>query len=292
MQHEEASRNLLIFQRYRNGLTLNDISLEYKITRSRAQQIVQREMRREIIEKFDLPSHPQPSDEVLLKLAIKQEIDEIAKTRDLKRRADNKNLFLPKIKDIIDSYEKSNKYLSIVTLAKLMGTNTAALNKMFPDLLTKLKSKADGKWSFNYDQCRECKNTHNKHRSNGYCIICYPKSDIFKEYNRKSRKKYSDILKVKQREYQKEYHTRPEIIAKFKNMHDKNNFNGNRTKALEKYLYQCYHCSLTQQQSLEKTGRELYVNKLDSDLPPELDNLIVRCQNCHLKYHIKNYNQK
>lgn len=139
-------------------------------------------------------------------------------------------------------------------------------------------------WSVNYPKCKLCGTTIKKHRSNGYCIICYPKSKLFKEINRKSRKKNIKKINKSQKEYAKNYYKRPEVIKKSKLKYDFKYYAGNRSIALKRDKYICTQCGISQSESLSKYKKDLFVEHIDGDNKNnDLQNLTSVCKNCHSK---------
>lgn len=136
------------------------------------------------------------------------------------------------------------------------------------------------RWSQNYDHCRKCGRNTIKHRSNGFCIWCYSKTDIFKKQQKESFLRNKKRRTIKQREYSKEYSKRPEVIEKSRLRDDIKRFGGNREKALMRDQYQCQKCYMTKEESLRKLGRDLYVYHVNHTKDNRLENLATLCQKC------------
>lgn len=145
------------------------------------------------------------------------------------------------------------------------------------EVVKKVKIK---KWSRYYDKCRMCDSINNKHHSHGYCKKCYTKSDVWKESVKKSHLKHRDKILKRQRAYAKEYNKRPEIIEKRKIEYDFKKYGGNREKALKRDAYTCKKCGLTQENSLKKYGKDLFVMHINSKNDHSLPNLITLCNGC------------
>jgi 5-methylcytosine-specific restriction endonuclease McrA/uncharacterized protein (DUF433 family) len=151
----------------------------------------------------------------------------------------------------------------------------------------KIKVVREERWSWDYDHCRRCGRNTVKHRSNGYCIWCYPKTEIFKRQQKESRLRNIKKRKTREKEYRKEYSKRPEVIAKIKLKEDIRRYGGNREKALKRDNYKCQGCGMSQRQSLEKLERDLYVYHLKDTKDNRLDNLITLCQKCFNEKSVK-----
>lgn len=147
-------------------------------------------------------------------------------------------------------------------------------------------AKKDNRWSRDYNYCRKCGTTSIRHKCYGYCLRCLPKSDIFKKIQRESWRRNKSHRKKKYDLYLKEYLKRPEVILRNKKRWDLHNFGGNREKALIRDNYRCKICGITQEKSLERWGRDLYVNRLQKG-NNELDNLLTSCKSCHTKIVLK-----
>ncbi|HDQ16753.1 MAG TPA: hypothetical protein ENN31_01360 [Candidatus Vogelbacteria bacterium] len=153
-----------------------------------------------------------------------------------------------------------------------------------PEVPKKSKIK---RWSEYYDFCRMCKTTDNKHISHGYCKKCYYKTEQFKEIQRASRLRNKEKWDIRAKKYSKEYINRPEIKEKLKRKRDEECYGGNRELALKRDGYQCTRCHISQQESLNKYGRDLYVVHIKSTTNHSLKNLITLCKKCHSKRIIK-----
>lgn len=141
-------------------------------------------------------------------------LEEIGKqygiTRERVRQLLNKFL-LRKIENLVDEGFKIDPEEFFNSEKKRHYQNS---KKIHPQ---KLYIKKEKRWSKYYDKCLNCGTNLIKHLAHGYCQKCYPKTTIFKEIQEKSRLKNIDKWKIKQKEYSRKYHKRPEIINKIKN---------------------------------------------------------------------------
>lgn len=181
---------------------------------------------------------------------------------------------------INDGFSSINEFLQINKIH-----NLTIAKQSYPKLYEELKeykAKLQSKWHSDFDHCVVCRTTNSPYRSRGMCKDCYPKSELFKEAQRKSRMKNSDKWKKKQAEYNKEYLKRPEIIAHKERLRDLQLFGGNRNLALKRDLFQCTNCGLGIEQSEKFYGVSLYVTRIDGNKANnELSNLKTLCIKCH-----------
>lgn len=142
--------------------------------------------------------------------------------------------------------------------------------------------RKEKKWSINYDHCKKCCTTKIKHMSNGYCVWCYPKTEIFKNHQKESFLRNKKRRAIRQREYSKEYIKRPETKARLREKNDLLNFSGNREKAIERDDCKCVICGLSRDESFERFERDLYVKRIDG-INNNLENLKTVCFYCFKK---------
>ena len=62
---------------------------------------------------------------------------------------------------------------------------------------------------------------------------------------------------------------------------DQKQFGGNRKKAMKRDHYKCRVCDITQEESLKKLGRDLYIVHINNTEDNRLENLMTTCQKCH-----------
>lgn len=272
-------RNNTILEMYNNGDTFEIIGKTFNISRSRAQQILVKQMTLKILKKYNFDINQMSKEEKkLLQLAAAEEVREIYLKRNQERHEKEKDNLLHKI----DKLPDYSNFISVGQYAKALGASSSKLKTLLPDLYKKVLNKTKRKWSWHYDKCRSCGTTAIKHRCNGLCEKCYAKSDDFKNIAESSRLRNQHKWKKKQDEYRKEYYKRDEVKERFKKMHDLRNFNGNREKALVRDEYKCVKCGMSQKGSYKKYRRDLYVVRLIGD-DNRLNNLISLCRGCHVR---------
>lgn len=228
---KKAKKFNRILELWKVGKTLELISKDYKITRQRVQQLIEK--------------------------AILYEIYLIQKEKGI--QIDPKE------------YYKNEKRLR----KEITENKKNSRRKIFK--IPKLK-----RWSLNYDSCINCHSIINKHRSSGYCIKCYFKSDIFKDIGKSWRIRNAEKLYKDQREYQKKYKIRPEVIERNKRQNDERNFGGNREKAILRDNSMCQVCGLSREENQKLFNRDLYVVHLDKK-SNELNDLLTLCKKCSNK---------
>lgn len=276
--NEKSNRNKNILEVYKQGHTFEEIGTVFGITRSRVQQIVFKEMEKEILNRVQI-AYPSYEDRKLAKLAAHEEIKEIFSKRAQQELADKKKRILAKIQPLIDDYDGK---VYIGTIIKASGIAAPMFKSYFPEIAKKLSSVRNSMWSKDHARCLNCGTNKIKHQANGLCENCYPKSEKVKAGQKAYVQRNIEILKIKQREYAKEYIKRPEVVAKMRRWNDQVNYGGNREKALERDGYKCQNCGITQEESFKKYGRDLYVEHVRGK-SNELSNLITACEGCHYK---------
>ncbi len=172
--------------------------------------------------------------------------------------------------DIYELYEEEKRVRN-----KKLGKNNKNKKKE-----KKVKVK---RWSVYYDKCKRCSTTVAKHRSNGFCVNCYYKSDIFKEAQKDSRLRNIEKWKKRQKEYIKEYNKRPEVVRRLKKRWDEKKFGGNRKLALQRDGYKCQFCGMSQEESYNIYNKDLHVIHLDQKDDNRLENLSSLCPKCFVK---------
>jgi hypothetical protein len=270
-------RNKKILGLYRNGKTLEEIGKKFRFTRSRAQQVVVNELKKDILDRLGLKKDRLSDEElVLLDVATKEEIKEISNRR--------KEMEKKEIRERLENKIKNNPYANFLTVgdyAKSIDEKPNIISEYFPEVAKEIVQKKKKKWSWHYNKCRICGTTSIKHQSHGLCEKCYPKSDIFKDMQEASRQRNIHKWRKKQREYQKQYSQRPEVKERLRKQHDLIKFGGNREKILERDGFKCIKCGMSREESKRELGRDLYVPKLDKNKGSNIDNFITLCQKCH-----------
>ena len=218
-----------IIKKYRDGYTLEEIGSEYKITRERIRQIVEKALFFNAVE--------------ITKQGFTIDLDEFLK-------------------------EKKKEHLEAVKQRYGMSQEKVIL------------PKKEIRWSRYYDYCRRCGTTAIKHHSHGYCIECYPKTEIFKDIQESSRLRNIEKRRKKEREYYQDYKKRPKIIEKNREKADLKHFGGNREKALRASNYCCSICGLSRYDNKLKYNKDLIVFHLNNKNNNDLKNLKVVCVRC------------
>lgn len=276
----DLERSKQIFDLYKSGQTLSEIGITFGFTRSRAQQIVIKEIKKDILKRLGVENLTQ-DEKILLEMAAKEEILEISTQRKVSEKAIKKqethNRISEKMKLIPD-------YLSFTTVSeytRALNEETGLFKKYFPQISDSIVQKTKSRWSRYYLKCLACETMSIRHQAHGYCENCYPKTTIYKKIQNESRVRYLDERKKYQSTYSKEYSKRPEIVIKQKKIRDQKNYSGNREKALQRDLFICQNCKLRRSDSYEFYERDLYVHHINGKADNSLENLITLCKNCH-----------
>lgn len=271
-----------VLELYRSGNTLSEIGEIFGFTRSRAQQILIKELGGDILKRQSADSSGSEKN-ILLNLAVKKELQEIYNNRKANKEQGIINRILEKMKKAPDR----NVFSSVNEYVRAIGEDFSVFSKYFSDITTSMIQEKKKIWSLHYAKCRVCGTTAIKHRSHGLCKNCYYKSDIFKEMQISSRLRNSDKRKAAQTAYALEYAKRPEVVEKLRKRRDLEKYGGNREKAIERDGLKCVQCGLTKEESSKKYGRDLYVVHLNDTKNNELENLLTICYKCHNKRSIK-----
>ncbi len=139
-------------------------------------------------------------------------------------------------------------------------------------------------WSLYHDYCRTCATRTKKHKSYGFCIDCFPKSEVFKNFQRESRLRNLSKRRSHSKLYLREYLQRPEVVKKLKFKFDLKFYGGNRERAIEHYNYSCTGCGIKRDISMQKWSKDF--NVIHQDNNPEnnlLNNLKPLCSDCFYK---------
>jgi hypothetical protein len=165
-------RNNTILEMYNNGDTFEIIGRTFNISRSRAQQILVKQMTLKILKEYNFDINRMSKEEKkLLQLAAAEEVRETYLKRNQERHEKEKDDLLHKIDELPDH----SNFISVGQYAKALGTSSSKLKTLLPDLYKKVLNKTKRKWSWHYDKCRSCGTTAIKHRCNGLCEKCYAK---------------------------------------------------------------------------------------------------------------------
>ncbi len=84
----------------------------------------------------------------------------------------------------------------------------------------------------------------------------------------------------REKEYLKDYHKRPEVIARIKERENLKNFGGNREKAILRDGERCRQCGISRRESRERRSKDLFVLHIGNKKDNRLDNLITLCSKC------------
>lgn len=281
-----SKRNAEIVNQYKSGKTLEEIASQFGVTRSRIQQIINRQIERQVIERFGI-SVRSIEEQHLLRAAVKEEISEIVQKRRAQSLNEKVSSNSSRIKTKLDSLPGLQNFVTLSSLSRAIGEDVADVKLYAPEVAKSVLNEARRKWSRNYTRCRNCGTTTVKHHSYGLCRDCYPKSELFKDMQRSYRLRNLDKWKIKMKEYAQSYKNRPYVKEKMKQKNDLKFFGGNRAKVLIRDGFRCQSCGRTQEQSLKELGRDLFVRHLKGPENHELENLITVCQKCHIKNFIK-----
>lgn len=276
-----TTRNKEIYNLYKSGKTMEEIGKIFNFSRSRAQQIIVKEIKKDILDRLK-NKNLSTEELVLLDIAAKEEIRDMAIKR--KEKDDQKNI--QRIKEKIAGSPYAN-FFGLSTYAKTLKEDPVLIKKYFPEVVRYITRKRLKSWSRYYNKCRICGTTAIKHASHGLCEKCYPKSDIFKDMQEASRLRNMHKWKKKQKIYAREYAKRPEVIAKMKKKEDERRYGGNREKAIKRDNFKCQKCGLSRDESKKRLGRDLFVYHLGNNKNNELDNLVTLCQRCFNKKTVK-----
>lgn len=283
-------REQIMLKMYEEGRTLQEIAYEFSFSRSRAQQIIIKEIKKIIEEEFNfIPSSRE--EEMQLNVAAKERMADIYLTRrKLKNEYRDKEI-IARIKSKMKKLPHYSTFSTLYNYANALEENSIDVKKYFPEIANELFDKSRNRWSRYYNSCRECGTTAIKHQSYGLCRNCYIKSDIFKEISESSRLRNKEKWKEKQKKYAKEYHKRPRVIAKTRKKQDLIYFSGNREKTIKRDNYKCTICSLSREDSYKKHNRDFYVKRIKGK-SNNLDNLVALCFNCFQKKMMKIMREK
>lgn len=269
-------RNYKILELYKSGKTLEEIGRIFSFTRSRAQQIIIRELKKNILKKLRLKELTK-EELILLDVAVKEEIKEIS----IERKTSGEKEIKERIRKKIESLPHT-KFITVSNYARALGEKADLIKKYFPEIIKEIIQKKKQLWSRYYNKCRICETISVKHASHGLCENCYTKSDIFKDMQEASRMRNSYKWKKRQKEYSEEYKKRPEVIARIKERNDLLNFSGNREKAIKRDDYKCVICGLSRNESYERFQKDLYVKHINGT-NNDLENLKTVCSYCFQK---------
>lgn len=139
------------------------------------------------------------------------------------------------------------------------------------------------RWARSFDKCIDCGTTKVPHKIKGRCEKCYILFSYHYDLNRrKSIKKSSKKWRIKNIARVRETNKRASERIK------KQALGGNRELALRRDEYKCNKCCITQEESLTKYGRDLFVSHIKDIKDDRLDNLITLCSACHNDIHSRN----
>ena len=275
----KRSKNILVL--YKQGKTIEEIGIQYGFTRSRAQQIISKQIKKDIVDRYHLQNLT--DEEVhLLNVAVSEEIQEIYNKRRQTLKESNKIEIEQRIQIKINSLPDYHNFNSLTAYVRALGEDVSDFKKYFPDIAETIIELRKKKWSWYYNQCRKCGTTSIEHASHGLCKACYLKSDYFKEINEASRLRNRGRWKSKIREYHKQYTQRPEIKEKLRILDDLKRYGGNREKTIMRDNNACRLCGITREDSKRLRKRDLYVGHLNGIDDNSMENLITTCNKCHI----------
>lgn len=272
-------RNLKILEEYKAGQTLEQIAESYRVTRSRIQQIVITEIKKDILTTLNIDRRLSVEEKEMLKVAAQEEIEKIVTERKKREFLMEKSRLTVKIKED-PSLQNLSNFVSVGSYAKALGTTVMVLNSFFPEIVEEINKQKKLRWSWKYEKCITCGTSSVPHKNKGYCELCYTKSDHFKRIVKASFQRHKEARSKKMQEYSEIYKNRPEVKERQRKKNNEINFGGNREKALERDSYVCTHCGITQEESYKKYKRDLYVEHKEGK-SNELNNLITVCKVCH-----------
>lgn len=281
---DTGPRNRKILKLYREGKTLQEIGTIYSFTRSRSQQIVISELKKEILKGLDIKNSLTYQEGKLLDSAAKEELHNIYlknKNNRFQIKNKNKRKRIEEIKMSMAKLPDVSHFITVTDYYRALKIKRSELKEYFPEIVTAIVSRQKKRWSRFYNQCRNCGTTTTKHAAHGLCWDCYVKSDIYKRMQEASRLRNISKWRARQNEYAKKYQKRPEVIKKMKKERDEQYFGGNREVALKRDNYRCQSCSTTQEESLKKLKRDLYVVHIKDKDNQKLENLLTLCRKCH-----------
>lgn len=275
-----------ILRLYKSGSTLSEIGDVFSFSRSRAQQIVIKEMKKDILKRLGIEKLNR-DEQVLLDVAAKEEIQEIAENRKMNKKTSEEQEFVARVNDKMKGLPDYHIFSTVSEYTRALNENIILFKKYFPDIAKAIIQKQKKMWSRHYIKCRICSTTSVRHMSHGLCENCYYKSDIFKEMQSASRIRNIDKWREKQNKYSKQYSQRPEVIARNREREDRKKYGGNREKTIERDNFRCKECGMTREDSQKNLGRDLYVYHIGSTKDNRLENLKTVCQKCHNKNTVK-----
>ena len=176
---EYRNRNKEILRLFKAGKTLKEIGEIFKISRSRAQQITDRETWKEtesdILKKLNL-DHKNLSgeEEKMLELMIDESVRKIKFERQGGKYHGIKKMIWKRMVET-DNFQE---FISVEKYAKSSGLDVRTLRKYFPWVIERIIKNRDRLWSLKYDKCRHCGNTSAKHIHLGLCKNCYSKNRV------------------------------------------------------------------------------------------------------------------
>jgi len=156
-----SDRENTIINLYRKGLTLEEISKDFNITRERIRQIIKKGFMKELAIKGREG----------YKIIITEYLDAEKNAHRVARSKIPDNIRKLILKDI--SLFKS-KIISLSELSTKYRVSKTKIEKI-PEYANFIKKSTDAKkskWSWNYIHCRKCKTTNIPHMKNGLCERC------------------------------------------------------------------------------------------------------------------------
>ena len=280
---ETKKRDLDILNEYKKGYTVQEIADSNNLTRQRISQLLKRAIEKEY------NKIPRNERELSLINYSKKIKNDSIKERVIREVGDldEKNSYL---------VGKARYYFSLSSLSREEKIPERYLKKYFPEVSKIIEEnirKKRKKWSTNYYNCRECRETRHPHQGYGLCKKCYAKSDYFKEINRNNYLKHKEERDQKNKEYMKKPEVKEKLAIKARRLNDEKNFDGNREVALRRDQFQCTKCGLSRAASRMKYKIDLYVKRVDGNNENnDISNLKTLCRKCFQRENIGTWLKK
>jgi len=272
---DKQGRDDEIYNLYVNGATLQSIGEIHHLTRERIRQLIIRIITKKIKVGIYNGTIKNPEHRRIREL-VYQEVKSIHEGKTLKRT-------VSKLKTASDKGIIPEKYTSILKFAKDVGLDPKIIDQILPAISQKIKENmpvgyGGKKWSRFYLKCRRCGKSTTPHQCYGYCENCFPKTDIFKEYQENSRIRNQHRWKAHQQEYIEGYN-------------DRKYFGGHREAVLKRDNYSCVNCGKSDADCLKQFGEHLRILHIDKQSDQDMNNLVSVCRSCCLK-HIRSKRKK
>lgn len=188
-----------------------------------------------------------------------------------------------KFLEMAKRYDSISKFLIDTKIHKI-----AVLREYYPQVFQVVQQNEIARkkrWHRLYTRCLDCGTTLIPHRGLGRCEKCYPKTECFKETQKRSRERNKGKWDKRLREYLKEYAQRPEVKERHRRRDDEKKYDGNREKAIERDDFRCAECGMSREESEKDFGQDLFVTRVDgNNQNNQLSNLKTVCKSCFNKF--------